>query len=82
MLMIKQKMFSLKLKKRKSKANIYINNLYGYFYLFYSYIFIGGYMDKNKELIEAVNHKISLSERKNIVISGVKKLNNLEVLYQ
>ena len=35
-------------------------------------------MDKNKELIDSINHKISINERKNILISGIKKLNSFD----
>ena len=33
-------------------------------------------MDKNKEIIESLNHNINLTNRKNISLSGIKKLNN------
>ena len=35
-------------------------------------------MDKNKELIDTFNHKISINERKNIVLSGIKKINHFD----
>lgn len=35
-------------------------------------------MDKNKELIDSLNHKISINERKNILLSGIKKINNFD----
>lgn len=33
-------------------------------------------MDKNKEIIDSLNHNINLTNRKNISLSGIKKLNN------
>ena len=33
-------------------------------------------MDKNKEIMESLNHNINLTNRKNISLSGIKKLNN------
>ena len=35
-------------------------------------------MDKSKELIDSLNHKISINERKNILLSGIKKINNFD----
>jgi len=35
-------------------------------------------MDKNKELVDSFNHKISINERKNILLSGIKKINNFD----
>lgn len=35
-------------------------------------------MDKNKDLIDSVNHKISINERKNIVLTGIKKINSFD----
>ena len=35
-------------------------------------------MDKSKELIDSMNHKISINERKNIVLSGIKKINSFD----
>ena len=35
-------------------------------------------MDKNKELIDTFNHKISINERKNIILSGIKKINSFD----
>ena len=33
-------------------------------------------MDKNKEISDSLNHNINLTNRKNISLSGIKKLNN------
>ena len=35
-------------------------------------------MDKSKEMIDSFNHKISINERKNILLSGIKKINNFD----
>ena len=35
-------------------------------------------MDKNKDLVDSVNHKISINERKNIVLTGIKKINSFD----
>ena len=35
-------------------------------------------MDKNKEIIDVSNHIISINNRKNIVLSGIKKLNSFD----
>ena len=35
-------------------------------------------MDKNKELFEAINHKVTINERKNITLSGIKKINSFD----
>ncbi len=35
-------------------------------------------MDKVKEIEESFNHGLSLSERKNIVVSGVKKIESFD----
>ena len=35
-------------------------------------------MDKVKEMENSFNHGISISERKNIVVSGVKKINSFD----
>ena len=33
-------------------------------------------MDKNIESIELSNHKVNISDRKNILLSGIKKINS------
>ena len=33
-------------------------------------------MDKNKDVIDSLNHKVTISERKNIVLTGIKKINS------
>ncbi len=48
------------------------------FFIFYSYILLGEYMDKVKDIEAGFNHGITLSERKNIVISGVKKIDSFD----
>ena len=35
-------------------------------------------MDKNKELIDNINHKITINERKNIILTGIKKINSFD----
>ena len=35
-------------------------------------------MDKVKELVGSVNHGLSIAERKNIVVSGVKKIESFD----
>ncbi len=35
-------------------------------------------MDKNKEVTEPYNHTITISERKSVVLSGIKKLNSFD----
>jgi sporulation protein YabP len=35
-------------------------------------------MDKTKELLDTLNHKIDINERKNIFLTGVKKLNSFD----
>ncbi len=35
-------------------------------------------MDKNKEAIQVLNHNIQINERKNIVINGIKKIENFD----
>ena len=35
-------------------------------------------MDKSKELIDTFNHKISINERKTIILSGIKKINSFD----
>jgi sporulation protein YabP len=37
-----------------------------------------GFMDKNKEVTEPYNHTITISERKSVVLSGIKKLNSFD----
>ena len=48
-----------------------------FFYL-HSYIYMGDMMDKVKELESNFNHGISLAERKNIVVTGVKKIESFD----
>ncbi len=33
-------------------------------------------MDKNKEVVQVLNHNIQIQDRKNISISGIKKIEN------
>ena len=33
-------------------------------------------MDKNKDLVDTINHKITINERKSILITGIKKINS------
>lgn len=35
-------------------------------------------MDKSNEILDNKNHKISISERKNILLSGIKKINSFD----
>ncbi len=35
-------------------------------------------MDKSKEMIENIGHNISINERKNIILTGIKKLNSFD----
>ena len=35
-------------------------------------------MDKNKEILDIRNHIVTINNRKNIVLSGIKKLNNFD----
>lgn len=35
-------------------------------------------MDKNKEINDTFNHLITISDRKNIILTGIKKLNNFD----
>ena len=35
-------------------------------------------MDKNKEILDISNHIVTINNRKNIVLSGIKKLNNFD----
>lgn len=35
-------------------------------------------MEKNNNIDETFNHVITISERKNIILSGIKKLNNFD----
>ena len=35
-------------------------------------------MDKSKEMIENIGHSISINERKNIILTGIKKLNSFD----
>ncbi len=35
-------------------------------------------MDKNKDILDVSNHIVSINNRKNIVLSGIKKLNNFD----
>ena len=35
-------------------------------------------MDKSKEIVDSLNHKISINERKSISLSGIKKLNSFD----
>lgn len=35
-------------------------------------------MEKNNDINETFNHVITISERKNIILSGIKKLNNFD----
>ena len=51
----------------------YMNNL-----RLLTYNLLGDEMDKTKELDVGFNHGITLSERKNIVITGVKKIENFD----
>ena len=37
-------------------------------------------MDKTKDVTDTFNHAIQLSERKNIIVTGVKKLDNFDVV--
>ena len=48
------------------------------FFLFFSYDYMGDIMDKVKELESTFNHGISLAERKNIVVTGVKKIESFD----
>jgi len=36
------------------------------------------YMDKNKEIVDSLNHKVTINERKSIILSGIKKLNSFD----
>ena len=35
-------------------------------------------MDKNKDLVDTINHKITINERKSILITGIKKINSCD----
>lgn len=35
-------------------------------------------MDKSKPVVDAFNHAVQISERKNIIISGIKKLDSFD----
>ena len=35
-------------------------------------------MDKNKDLVDTINHKITINERKSILITGIKKINSFD----
>ena len=53
------------------------NTNYGVFFLHkikaWTYNQVGDNMDKVKELDDSFNHGITLAERKNVVVTGVKK---------
>ena len=44
----------------------------------FEYILIGDNMDKVKEIEASFNHGISLAERKNVVVTGVKKIESFD----
>ena len=49
------------------------------FFSLFAYIFLGGMgMDKVDQTISSYNHNITINERKNIVISGVKKIDSFD----
>lgn len=39
---------------------------------------MGEIMDKNKDINDSFSHMITITERKNIVLSGIKKLNSFD----
>lgn len=47
-------------------------------YYIFTYILLGDNMDKVKEIEASFNHGISLSERKNVVVTGVKKIESFD----
>ena len=49
-----------------------------YIILFLTYNLIGDNMDKVKDLEDSFNHGITLAERKNIVVTGVKKIESFD----
>lgn len=51
-----------------------------YFFSSFAYNLLGDTMDKVKEIEESFNHGLSLSERKNIVVTGVKKIESFDSL--
>ncbi len=51
-----------------------------YFFYFCAYNLLGEIMDKVKEIEETFNHGLSLAERKNVVVTGVKKINSFDSL--
>ena len=52
------------------------------FFLYYlkkiSIYFIGDNMDKAKEIEASFNHGITMAERKNVVVTGVKKIESFD----
>ena len=48
------------------------------YWIYLAYYFMGDDMDKVKEVDNGFNHGITLVERKNIVISGVKKIESFD----
>lgn len=49
------------------------------FFLFFAYALIGGVgMDKVDQTITSYNHNVTINERKNIMISGVKKIDSFD----
>ena len=51
---------------------------YGIFYIILAYILLGDNMDKVNEIEASFNHGITLAERKNIVVTGVKKIESFD----
>ena len=49
-----------------------------YIIIFLTYNLIGDNMDKVKDLEDSFNHGITLAERKNIVVTGVKKIESFD----
>ena len=49
-----------------------------YIFINVAYSLLGDDMDKVKEIEATFNHGISLSERKNIVVTGVKKIESFD----
>lgn len=57
----------------KKKMNKGMNDL------IFAYILLGGiFMDKVKEMENSFNHGISIAERKNILVTGVKKIESFD----
>ena len=55
-----------------------INSSFFHIYIFFAYHLLGDDMETKEAIINNYNHSITITERKNLLITGVKKIENFD----